>query len=1082
MTASYVIDNRENRLVDAITGFLSESSSAKFAVGYFFLSGFEALGQNLDNISELRLLIGNTSNRETVEQLSEAYKRLDLVSDRINEIQLAKRSDRVERATATAANLRDTVGMMDQTDSGEELVHSLIRMVEEGRLKVRVFTQGRLHAKAYIFDYSQPKLGNAGVAIIGSSNLTLSGIQNNTELNVVVYDNSAPNDPTSGNHGKLTAWFGELWDESQDFEDYLMQELQQSWAAQLATPYDVYMKTLYALVHDRLEGGTPNELFGDDEIIRSLADFQKVAVRQAIRTIREYGGCFVADVVGLGKSYIGAAIIKFFERSERRRALIICPKPLEEMWIEYNERYQLNAQVLAMSMLQEGEHGADLLDDVRYRDRDFVLIDESHNFRNSDTQRYRELQNYISADPERKVCLLTATPRNSRAMDVFNQIKLFHHDDVTLIPIDPPNLREYFKAIVESERALTGTDAHVSQLQDVLRHVMVRRTRRHVLRWYGYSERNGRALSDMSQAEADGYLDGAVGHRAYINVAGRHQFFPKRDLETLRYSIEETYNGLYETLRGYLGKPGGTRADRIAARSEAPQGELSYARYGLYNYVDRGRRRQEPYTNLQRAGRNLRGLIRTMLFKRFESSVEAFRMTLQRMIASQEAFLLALDHGIVPAGEQAERLLGRSDSFDDDGLIDALSEVTGDYRVEDFDVDRLRRHIEADVGLMREMLAPVTPITPEHDDKLNALKSQLELPPVRGRKCLIFTQYADTAKYLYENLNPGDRQPDVEVIYGTEKSKARVVGRFAPNANPQFRKRAGDTEIRLLIATDVLAEGLNMQDCNIVINYDLHWNPVRLIQRFGRIDRIGSENERIWAFNFLPERGIERNLHLTAVLTNRIQEIHETIGEDAAILDRSEKLNPDAMYAIYEGRAGQLSLLDEDEQEREYVDLNEAEESLRRLQRDDPEEFQRIAELRDGIRAGMQASQPTRFVFCQAGRFQQLFLLNEDGEIVTRDVGRVLGAIRATPKTRGTPSLPRDHNEIVMRVKSQFSDEVRHRRAQQEFSHSLTLRSSTSSANCETCSNGTKMKKFAEQSPYSNGRSVISYRRRAPEY
>ena len=288
-------------------------------------------------------------------------------------------------------------------------------------------------------------------------------------------------------------------------------------------------------------------------------------------------------------------------------------------------------------------------------------------------------------------------------------------------------------------------------------------------------------------------------------------------------------------------------------------------------------------------------------------------------------------------------------------------------------------------------------------------------------------------------MNPGERCPDVEFIYGTEKSKARVVGRFAPKANPQFQFRSGDTEIRLLIATDVLAEGLNLQDCDIVINYDLHWNPVRLIQRFGRIDRIGSENEQIWAFNFLPERGIERQLHLTEVLKRRIEEIHETIGEDSQILDRSERLNEVAMYAIYEGRSGQLSLFEQDEHERGYVDLNEAEESLRRLQQDDPEEFKRITELRDGIRTGVEKSTKGCFVFCQAGRFQQLFLLDNRGEIISRDVGRVLAAIQATPEIPGTPSLPLEHNETVMRVKSIFSDEVRHRHSQQEYRQSLTL-------------------------------------------
>ena len=476
-------------------------------------------------------------------------------------------------------------------------------MVEEGRLKVRVYTKGRLHAKAYIFDWSQPNPGNRGVAIVGSSNLTLSGVQDNTELNVVVHDNGNISG-TGGNIAQLTSWFEELWEESQDFDEALMRELRNSWAVQLATPYDIYMKTLYALVRDRLEGGEVTALLGEDEITRSLADFQNVAVQQAIRMIQEYGGCFVADVVGLGKSFVGAAIVKFFERSERRRAVIVCPKPLEDMWQAYNQVYQLNAEIVPMSLLREGDQGVDLLNDVRYRDRDFVLIDESHNFRNPDSQRYRELQTYISADPDRKACLLTATPRNSAAMDVFHQVKLFHPDDRTNLPIDPPDLRAYFKA-VENEKAPQGSrGGRIAELQDVLRYVMIRRTRRHVLRWFGYASDSGKPLSQMDDIAAEPYLAGYDGKRAYITVAGRHQFFPQRELQTLRYSIEETYAGLYDRLRGYLGKPSGSgkREERIAARSEPPGDELTYARYGLYNYVQRGRRTQAPYTDLRRAG------------------------------------------------------------------------------------------------------------------------------------------------------------------------------------------------------------------------------------------------------------------------------------------------------------------------------------------------------------------------------------------------------------------------------------------------------------------------------------------------
>src|SRR5439155_20844285 len=165
---------------------------------------------------------------------------------------------------------------------------------------------------------------------------------------------------------------------------------------------------------------------------------------------------------------------------------------------------------------------------------------------------------------------------------------------------------------------------------------------------------------------------------------------------------------------------------------------------------------------------------------------------------------------------------------------------------------------------------------------------------------------------------------DIDVIFSGDKSKARVVGRFAPKANPEYKFTAGENELFTVVATDVLAEGLNLQDCDNIINYDLHWNPVRLIQRFGRIDRIGSDHDVVYGFNFLPETGIERNLGLRQKLHNRIQEIHDTIGEDAAILDKTENLNEEAFYAIYEKKGGQLSLF-EDEEEESFVDLNEAE-------------------------------------------------------------------------------------------------------------------------------------------------------------
>jgi hypothetical protein len=215
-------------------------------------------------------------------------------------------------------------------------------------------------------------------------------------------------------------------------------------------------------------------------------------------------------------------------------------------------------------------------------------------------------------------------------------------------------------------------------------------------------------------------------------------------------------------------------------------------------------------------------------------------------------------------------------------LVDALRKVSGRYSLDDFDSETLVKHIEHDLKLLRKVQQLVAPITPDKDAKLSKLKEVLRKMPLKEGKRLLFTQYADTAVYLYDNLNPGDKQDDIDVIYSSDKSKMKIVGRFAPKANPEYKFQTGEAELKTLVATDVLAEGLNLQDCNKIINYDLHWNPVRLIQRFGRIDRIGSDHEFVYGFNFLPEVGIERNLGLRQCLRNRIQEIHDTIGEDSA--------------------------------------------------------------------------------------------------------------------------------------------------------------------------------------------------------
>lgn len=953
-----IIDNRTKKLAQYVNQFLAQSQRASFALGYFFLSGFDCIKGRLAVLPELRLLIGDTTSRETIEQLMEGYHRLDLLERDVERMRYANRNQQESATAGTAVALRDALAVMDQTDTVQELVVTLARLIEEGRIRVKVYTKGRMHAKAYIFDYL-PGTYEEGIAIVGSSNLSVSGISHNTELNVVV--------PGNENHNRLNAWFDELWDEASDFHEGILTELSKSWPLFQPTPYDIYIKTLYNLVKDRLEDAEEPEPVWSGDI--PLADFQRDAMKRAIQILDRYGGVFVADVAGLGKTFVGGALLKHYYQTHRRRPLVVAPASLVRgndgrgsMWESFTERYDVNARLLSMGELRE--HGVDLDSEV-YEYRDMVLVDESHNFRHEDTQRYKALEAYVRSG-NRPVILMTATPQNNTPWDVYYQIKLFHQEDRTSIPIEPPNLREFFRQVDDGHR----------QLPELLRQIMVRTTRSFVKKYYPNAQINGKAVR-----------------------------FPERKLQTVRYSIENTYPDVYQQVFDLLK-------------------QLKYAKYGLWNYVMASKRSAQPYVGLVgSAGQNLRGIMRILLFKRFESSVRAFCLSVERMARVHEAFLRSLEAGIVAAGEEANDILyetARDEELDAADILERLQRASNRYRIEDFNADALAADVAHDRDLLREILSLVSPIGPGEDDKLRTFRQLLAQEPLAASKVLVFSQFAETIDYLYENLKD---LSGVERVHSKTDNLASAVNRFAPKAN-NARPEHARNPIRLLLATDVLSEGHNLQDGAIVVNYDLHWNPVRLIQRVGRVDRVTTEAAEILVYNFLPETELEKQLGLHQKLARRIQEIHDAIGEDSPILDQSERLNEEAMYAIYEGQEG---VLDAPEDEGDIY--SEAEAILRQLEREQPEYMTYIRNMPDGMRSARTAAGAKGyFVFCRADDYQRLYLVDEGGAIVSTNPMETVRKLACSP-TEPSQDIPTNHNQIVGKVMTEFRREVKEREA-----------------------------------------------------
>lgn len=347
-----IIDNREEVLLEHVKSLLSDSVSAKFAVGYFFTSGLAPIIEEVQNLNELKILIGNVSNKRTIEQLAEAHMNLVTAKQEFNKQLFTNPSNRKHAVSETKNGIRTSLSLIDQTDGNEQMIRVLRELLEQHKIKIKIYTLGRLHSKAYIFDYPEDH-HDKGNVIIGSSNLSLGGLSDNTELNALI--------PGIGNHEKITAWFNELWDKSEEFRVELMDELKDSWALNEVRPYDVHIKTLYHLLKDRLEIESAEELLWE-ATMPPLTTFQIVAVKQALQILNDYGGVFVADVVGTGKTYIGTAILKHLQMVHGDRPLIICPKSLEDTWKDFCSEYGIQSEILTMGMISQGT--IDLITDI----------------------------------------------------------------------------------------------------------------------------------------------------------------------------------------------------------------------------------------------------------------------------------------------------------------------------------------------------------------------------------------------------------------------------------------------------------------------------------------------------------------------------------------------------------------------------------------------------------------------------------------------------------------------------------------------------------------------------------------------
>ena len=915
---------------------LAGSKRADMAVGYFFISGFDAVADELGRLDKVRVLVGRT-DRQVLEEVAIGLQQTDALRARLESDSIVRRGQRAELVQRAVVNLSEGVAGLPQTESSEQAVMRLRDMVAMERVEVRTYLRSPLHAKAYLCWYGDDN-PEPGSAIVGSSNFTLAGFEGNTELNVRVTGDAEMDE--------LRRWFDDLWEDSEDISEVLVTELNRSWAIAETPPYHVYLKALRELYGSEI--GEPGLPLSPRAV--ELANFQTDAVSRGLAMIEAHGGCYIGDVVGLGKTFIGAELLRQLRVSYPQDGppLILCPAGLRPMWERVNEQFALGAEVLSHSMIAvppdsefdeetgryvdaDSEGRGVVLQEV-YQNRGPVLVDEAHNFRNLNG-RSIGLRSYLESGNHR-VVLLSATPQNLGPRDIYRQLRLFLDETEHGLNIEPLALGDYFNnAIIwhqyratmenyiedfETWRKLGRVSAPPippeppavprADVEQVLTPVFIRRRRR-----------------DIGELYADAKIEGET-----IS-------FPEPKLDNEEYRLDKVYAkaGSFDEL------------ELLLRRHRA-------ARYRITDYIRYEAKDKAAYRDLFRAKNRIANLMRALLFKRLESSVAAFRSTLRSLIRSNRNFRAVLEEGYVPVGSAATRLLA-GESFDAEDALATLEREderrggTSTYPIADFKLSDWLRAIDADYDALQELLDRVGDIRPEDDDKLRVLRQFLNRADVKAGKVLIFSEAETTIEYLHEQLNPAGKNRKIARLTGsTRDSATSIVGRFAPEANPGTRKPSPEREIQILLATDIISEGQNLQDCARILNYDLHWNPVRLIQRFGRIDRIGSEHDTIHLHNMWPDTEVDEELDLTDRLHNRIQSFHDLIGLDSKLLSESERLNEKDMYSIYSGQMPEgEDALDEVATNQRAIAL------LQRIYEDDPDLWTTIENLPDGIRSAL---------------------------------------------------------------------------------------------------------------------------------
>ena len=914
-------------------------------VGYFYASGFKSIYKSLESTEKIRILIGISTDQRTYQMIEE--------------------SRHGQQKLFSTKELKDefdnkVISELERSPDSRDVEEGVLKFIEwliSKKLEIRVYPSEKIHAKLYIMTFKEGDR-DKGRVITGSSNFTESGLRANLEFNVELKNRS--------DYDFSLSKFNELWENAVDVSDkYVETVKQKTWINNDITPYELYLKFLYEFLKEKINLDQ-EELYKEyyPENFMEL-EYQKDAVRDAKLKLAEYGGVFLSDVVGIGKTYIAAMLAQQLDG----RTLVIAPPVLIDednpgSWPNVFRGFGVRQSKFESlgrleRLLDQGVDG--------YTN---VFVDEAHRFRTESTQMYEKLFEICRG---KRVILVSATPLNNTPLDILSQIKLFQNAHKSTLP--NPKVRDldkYFKALQAKLKGLdrqNDKDEYLRIVQEnaqdirenVLQYLMVRRTRNNIRKYY---------KKDLTQQKLK---------------------FPEiEEPQPVVYHFDENLDKTFNTTLGLIIK------------------DFRYTRYMPFLYL-----KEELPENQKTYQKNMGRFMKILLLKRLESSFFAFRQSVDRFIDSYSNFITAYQDGSVYISKHIQKVFELLDNDDED----AIQKLIDEDKVQKYPSDAFKPEFIDDLKYDLELLTKIKDMwshvdqDPKLDEFIRILKTDKTL---KKHKVLVFTESKDTALYLESNLNKVFK--DLVLAFSSHSSEAirtRIIQNYDANLKPQKQK----DDIRILVSTDILSEGVSLHRSNVVINYDIPWNPVRMMQRVGRVNRV-SKNlpfDHIYTYNFFPAGPINENIGLKEAAESKIKAFIEMLGNDSVLLTDEEIKSHDLFKKLTSKEliAGED---EEDDLELKYLTF------LRKLRDNDKKLYEKIKRLPKKARTARsyEIDADSVITFFRLGKLRKIF--QTKGEAVQEVDFFTAANIFEAQKNTKKEKLQPDFYEHLERNKKAFNE------------------------------------------------------------